>query len=323
MKKNVLIKCIIAAGVAATSLTAMADVTLYGRLTGAVICTDDIAGTADQCSLQDTWTSPRWGIKASHKLTDSLTALGHYEFRVNMVKGRLRGASTDVAQRLAYAGIKGNFGLIAIGTQWSPFYSHVTAPHDNQQLFGHHVGVQPFYMGRLPNAVAYATPLGDIGNLTAAVVMNDDANTSGEDIDAAQIAASFAFGPINFGLGFHDSPANVPTAALDTQVIGVNVGGKFGPANLQVSYYTAEIDGGVDTDGAVLSAGFGFGSGMSILVNASKLMPDSGAEPMDYGVEFSHKLSKSYRWFAGAKQTDYDDGSPDGTEVGIGMRVDF
>ncbi len=318
MNKNVLIKCVIAAGVAATSLTAMADVTLYGRLTGAVICTEDKAGTADQCSLQDTWTSPRWGIKASHKITDSLTALGHYEFRVIMTKGRLRGTASDEAQRLAYAGIKGGFGLVAIGTQWSPFYSHVNAPHDNQQLFGYHAALNPgnggYYMGRYTNAVAYATPLGDIGNLTAAVVMND--SSAAEDIEATEVGASFNFGPVNLGLGYHDVTGG-------RQVLGVNVGGKFGPANLQVSYYTEDSNGGIDKESAVLSAGFGFGSGMSILVNASKMMPDTGPEPMDYGVEFSHKLSKSYRWFAGAKQTDYDTGAPDGTEYGIGMRVDF
>ena len=75
--------------VAATTVTTIADVKVYGRVRVAAVCTDD--GTNSECALEDR--SSRFGIKASSEISDGLTAFGRYEFRVNAERASLASAA--------------------------------------------------------------------------------------------------------------------------------------------------------------------------------------------------------------------------------------
>ena len=316
MNKNLLIKSTLAVAVAATTATAIADVTLYGRYRGGLVATDNGNGV-ENTSLQNG--SSRFGIKAKAPISDSLTAFGRYEFGVNLDEGSL--SNGEDTNRLAYVGLKGGFGQIAIGSQWSPFYNVIGSPVDPFQMSGG--GTASDFVGytnkfRIGDAITYSNKFGGFG-VEVLIEADDSSEENGNDddfMDRGQIGLSGSFGPVNVGVAY-----DTVTDGDDT--IGVHLGGKFGPAKVGVSYMTTDTATGDDA-GLLAHVGFGFGSGMGIDIGIGQLMPDSGPEASSIGLEFSHKLSKSFRWFAGTQVTDHDTaGQDDSTRTAVGMRLEF
>ena len=320
---NVLIKSAIATAViAATTATAIADTTLYGRIRVAAVCNDD--GTTDDCGVENR--SSRFGIKASHEISDGLTAFGKYEFGVNADEGVLgKNASSDnKTNRLSYVGVKGGFGEVSIGARWSPMYNYVTSPVDPNNYVGatwQAVGYATDF--RKADTLNYKNKFGPAAMHVQVQMANDDAGN--DAVDEYQIGGSFKAGMVDLGLAYQD------TTDVGS-VIGVHGGAKVGPVGVGVSYYNASTDTGVaeindkaEGDYVYGNLNYGFGNGMAIDLGIGKDMPDaSNHEPMIVALEFNHKLSKEYSWGAGVSNTDFDKaGVDDLVQYAVGMRYDF
>jgi predicted porin len=321
---NVLIKSAIATAViAATTATAIADTTLYGRLRVAAVCTDD--GSTDDCGVENR--SSRFGIKASHEISDGLTAFGKYEFGVNADEGVLgnNAANDKTTNRLSYVGVKGGFGEVSIGARWSPMYNHVTSPVDPNNYVGatwQDVGFATDF--RKPDTLNYKNKFGP-----AAVhvqVQMADGDPGSDAVDEYQIGGSFDAGMANVGLAYQD------TTDVGS-VVGVHGDAKLGPVGIGVSYYNTSTDTGVSSingksegDYVYGNLNYGFGNGMAIDLGIGSDMPDASGspEPLVVALEFNHKLTKSFSWGAGVSSTDTDvAGDDDIVQYGAGMRFDF
>jgi len=320
--KNVLIKSAIATAViAATTVTTIADTKVYGRVRLAAVCADD--GTTDDCGLQNG--SSRFGIKASHEISDGLTAFGHYEFGVDADVGRI-GNADKTTNRLSYVGVKGGFGEVSLGARWSPMYNYITGPIDPNNYIGgtSNNGVGYASSFRRADTVNYKNKFGPAAMHVQLVMADGDAGN--DAVDEFQIGGSFKAGMVDLGLAYQD------TTDVGS-VIGVHGGAKVGPVGVGVSYYDVSTDTGVSTINGKHEGGtvygnlnFGFGSGMSVDLGIGTDMPDaSGApEPMVVALEFNHKLSKEYSWGAAVSNTDLDvAGADDVVQYGVGMRYDF
>jgi len=310
MNKSVLIKTAIASAVvAATTAHAVADTKLYGRFRAGVVCTDGVGDT--DCGLENR--SSRFGIKASNEITDSLTAFGRYEFGVNLDEGAL--SNSEATNRLAYVGVKGGFGEISVGSRWSPMYNYIASPVDPLQLLGgtwQDTGYSSTF--RVNDSINYKNKLGP-ANFHVQLKM-DDGDAGSDAIDEYQIGGSFKLGTANIGIAYRDITDG-------NSQIGLHGGTKLGPIGFGISYLGTDVDGGGDIDQILGMADYGLGGGKKVTLSFGNDSVDNGPEPTMIGVEYEHKLTKRFRWFAALENTDHDNNTDDTLRYGVGLRLEF
>ncbi len=209
-------KSLIALAVAATAATPMAasaamlqaanpdqsGINLYGSFRPQIV---------SQGSLSFGDGVSRWGLMGSHDLGNGLSAIYRFERKMDTTS-----ATQAEGGRLSYAGLKGGFGAVIMGQQWTPYYNTIGSPSDIFASAGISQYAGPFRTG---NALAYALPGGlPIAGAMAVVVDGEDT----DDVDAFNGGFSMAAGPVTIGLGWHDA------AAADDTLWGLSVGGNFG-----------------------------------------------------------------------------------------------
>jgi len=297
--------------VAATTVTTIADVKVYGRVRVAAVCTDD--GTNSECALEDR--SSRFGIKASSEISDGLTAFGRYEFRVNAERASLASAAGAGGQRLSYVGIKGGFGEVSLGTRWSPLYLHTASYVDPTNAFG----------GTWNSGAGYNTDFRNTHTLNyknkfgaASVgVQLQMAPGTGEEIDEATIGGSMKLGSATIGAAYQDTTNVASIAAIHAR-------SKFGAFSVGGTYSSRSEDGvGADNDAIIVAAGYGMGGGKSITLTYGQTDIDGGNTPTEIGLEYVHNMGAGFKWYAGFSSADPDTAADNTDRYGAGMRYDF
>ena len=120
-------KKLIAAAVAGALVapSVMADVSVSGSIRTGVEYTGSEWQVADNFS--------RLRFKASSDLGNGQSAYMNYEFRVNSAQGSI---VTGDTQRLSYVGIKGDWGSLSLGAQWSTAFNTVGTFIDKSNRYG-------------------------------------------------------------------------------------------------------------------------------------------------------------------------------------------
>jgi len=157
----------------------------------------------------------RLGFRGSEDLGNGLSAIYHYEFGVDSADGPTLGGAE---KRLAYAGLKGNWGTVTIGTNWIPYY---TAVGEAVDLFwgpftanGYYevAGLGNFEGDRSGNLITYQSPdLGDL-NLMGSIKTSADGGETG--VDEYQLAAVYDNGALFLGAAFRE-------LRKDSTVVGI------------------------------------------------------------------------------------------------------
>lgn len=224
-------------GALAVPMVASADdsgPTLYGRLNVALEVNDtdtssgqDIDDKIDNTELNIVDVSSRFGIKGEEDLGNGLAAIYRYEFRVNASEGTL---VTGDTQRLSYVGLKGGFGQVTMGSQWSAFYNYLGTYIDPTYTLGY-FGYSSFAGGdyRINNDIQYQ---GNFGPVSAQVdlQMSED-NAATDDIDRWQIGLAYNTGPFTVSTAY-DSNEELDDATDDTSNITTDIWGlNFNYAN--------------------------------------------------------------------------------------------
>ena len=225
-------KSLIALAVAATVATPMAASAAMLQAAG------DQSGIDLYGSIRPQWVSlgddvitdggSRFGVKGSHDLGNGLSSFYRIEQKVSTAN-----AEFPSGGRLAYAGLKGGWGAIAGGQQWTPYYSIIGSPSDifaSAGLSNYNDTGGPFRAG---NALTYALPTGMVvGGAIMAVINGDITDEVGnvaeeqEDLDATSLGLSANAGPVVIGLGVHDQSDTNRTR------VGLSVSGDLGPVFL-------------------------------------------------------------------------------------------
>ena len=185
-------KKLIAAAVAGALATpvAIADVAVSGSIRTGVEYTGSEWVVADNFS--------RLRFKASSDLGNGQSAYMGYEFRVNSAQGSIVTGNT---QRLSYVGIKGDWGSLSLGSQWSTLFNTVGTFIDKSHRYG---GLGYWGEGggqyRMKDSVALSTNIGGFSDSADAQM-----NAGGDDLDRATIGTNINVGGVAIGAAWQDN----------------------------------------------------------------------------------------------------------------------
>jgi predicted porin len=214
-------KKLLAAAIAGTLAApiAIADVAVSGSIRVG------LQGASD--GTDTTWQVRNGGsrlrFKASEDLGNGQAAYVTYEFGVDAGAGTIGGGSRN---RLTEVGVKGGWGSLSMGSQWSTQWNMVGTHIDKSQAFGGQ-GYQGQY--RMANSIRYKTSMG-------AMALGVDAQmaSGGDDIDRATVGLGGSMGSLTYGLAWQDNG--------DSDYTGIGFGAKMG--DLKVSGGWSDVDGG-------------------------------------------------------------------------------
>jgi predicted porin len=182
---------------------AIADVAVSGSIRTGVEYTGSEWRVSDNFS--------RLRFKSSSDLGNGQSAYMNYEFRVHSDTGHING--TGPTQRLSYVGIKGDWGSLSLGSQWSTLFNTVGTFIDKSHRYGGSANVCIQY--RMADSVAFTTQAGPVW-LMADAQMND----GGDDLDRATIGGTFSVGGASVGAAWQDHGASDCTGVGAAMSIG-------------------------------------------------------------------------------------------------------
>jgi predicted porin len=287
-------KSLIALAVAATVATPMVasavalqpagdqdSINLYGSFRPQYLSTNAVERIADGGS--------RWGIKGSHDLGNGLSSFYRFERTFSTAD-----ASFPVGGRLAYAGLKGGFGSLSGGQQWSPYYTAVVSANDPFAV----VGASNWYdngnaqLNRVGNNLTYQLPSGMPFGGGIAVISDGDtlAGAAGVEnsVDAIALGLTAAAGPVNLGFGY-SNVGNQAVGLDDSKRVGLTANMDVGPANLGFMWENVDVadDAGSNSPWSVQASVMGF-----LIQYAST---DEAIDDKAVAVQYTYKLSGNTR----------------------------
>ena len=216
MNKKLLVAAI--AGTLAAPI-AIADVAVSGSIRVG------LQGASD--GTDTTWQVRNGGsrlrFKASEDLGNGQAAYVTYEFGVDAGTGTIGGGSRN---RLTEVGIKGGWGKLSMGSQWSTQWNMVGTHIDKSQAFGGQ-GYQGQY--RMNNSIRYQTSMGALS-----VGIDAQLRSGGDDIDSATVGFGGSMGALKYGVAWRDNGASDYT--------GIGFGTKMGDIKLSGGW--SSVDGG-------------------------------------------------------------------------------
>lgn len=161
-------------------------------------------------SLRDAYS--RAGVTAEYPLSTNLTLTGQLEIPFDSANFRIRDpydqgdAIHPNGQRLRIAkvGLRGNFGSLAYGQQWMPYYNAIAAPVD--MFSSYYSGFATYTIFRTAETLVYSTPEFNGFSLSAAHTGSGGNERSTSRIDARrwQATATYAFGNTRLAAGVDD-----------------------------------------------------------------------------------------------------------------------
>lgn len=303
--KNTLIAAAVAAVFAAPA--AFADTTLYGQ--GHVSLDAISADGAEDTDLSLASNSSRIGVKGSHKISDSLSAVYKMEWAVNV-----DGEGSDMGQRNRYAGLKGGFGTVVFGRHDTP----MKAVANKYELswggtqLGSATGLLAAggFHARLDNVIGYINSFGPV-NVFAAYSTSVGGNETNKDDNGFSISAGIGNGkPFSVDVAYEMHNAEVYGGTEDATAARIGAAYQIGAVKL-VAQFTQETDIGAVADNDRTTGGVGAALKMGKnTLKAQYFMADpdadeTGSQLVALGID--HKLSKLATVYASYGMMSNDD----------------
>lgn len=223
----------LAALAAVSAANAQSNVTLYGRVDLGYQYTNKANAAGDGLSeLYNGGIAPSiWGLRGTEDLGSGLSAFFNLESHFNADNGT---SVNGLFRRQANVGVKGGFGSVALGRQYSPaILAHLaTDPRGFKEQFSM---LYPYAYNQniTTNPAPPATPANNAG-----------ANDLGVFLGNA-VSYSNSFGPLNVGVAYAFGEQVGSSSAGRTVVIG---GSYTGPVTVSASYQQIKANtGGGDT----------------------------------------------------------------------------
>ena len=202
----------------------------------------------------------RIGFKASHGLTEGITAFAQLELPLDVPNKAVQDPwdqGEDI--RIAKIGLKGDFGNVSIGQMWMPYYNAIAYPVD--MFSSYYSGFATYTTFRKGDTLSYYTP--SFGGLSTAFgysLDNGAADTDGDADDRLQVTVSYAFGDVTLSAGLDDLGG-----ANDLKIWGASLAWQATDAlyiGAKYEQHDSDIDNGYGADGDAamnLYAGYDIG----------------------------------------------------------------
>ncbi len=311
------------------------DVSIYGRFWPRVTYDDADGGSTD---ITDALS--RVGIKANTRISDTLTAVLHGEWDVDI---EANGDFGDARQ--AYVGLKSSdLGFVGIGKQWDPYFNVVAEVTDifyhRSSPFGYD-NEGPF---RSNNLVRYAHSVGGL-SIDAGMQVNgsapenqagegffrSNANTSTDpdDVDAASVGLSYRGGPLYVGASYLRQNNKDDDAGNDIKRDFFGIGASLNATeNLYLAvtyqYIQNDPDVGSETNPYTLDVvgALSFGGGMKALAGIFAYDDDGSTEKLGGNITLIKEVHPSTDVFVEWVIVDPEEGETENT-ISLGFRYDF
>ncbi|MEZ5739588.1 MAG: porin [Burkholderiaceae bacterium] len=312
MKKS-LIAVAVAAALPAAAF-AQSNVTLYGIGDVAITSKNSAAnaGAGSSLGLQSGIQSgSRWGVQGQEDLGGGLAATFQFESAIGVDDG----TGNDQFARQSRVGLKGGFGELRFGRQYTPiFWSSIAYDQTGFGLLNNHVGIAGSAV-RWSNSIEYRNSFGPI---RAIVGYAFDESPGGKE-DGFGVGLNYSGGAFGAGLGYHDEGNNKKV---------LHVGGEFkvGAFALGLNYGASDLGaagGAGDRTDIDLSLGLKVGaSGMIFLNVLNKEVEGNLNDVLGLGLSYTHNMSKRTNWYASLGM-DRVDNADDPRTIAIGIRHKF
>lgn len=314
-------KSAIALAVAAAlgASAAYAETTLYGSARGSLDYVDpDSTDFTDDDDDDNFWefnnVSSRLGVRGSEDLGGGLSAIYQYEFGVDLMDGSAGGVGGG---RPHVLGLRGGFGTVSIGRQWTPYYN-VMGLNDifnNGRSFANYPG--PF---RVSSTLVYSSP--DFAGLKAEAMASADGYDgppNEQDIDTHSFGVSYA------NAGFTAGGAYFKDDVDGERLFGAALGYGADVWSIGFTFNRYENNNEIfELDDYMVAGSYSFGSN---IVRASWALNDyeEGGEVNFWQLGWQYNFSPRTRLWLEYVGVDADDDVPNTEQsaVSLGMRHDF
>lgn len=337
MNKKLIATAVAGALVSPGAMAAMdgPDVNVYFRINNALDYTDVDNGdsTTDLANV-----SSRIGVKGSQDLGNGMSVFGQYEFSTfTDHEGTVgqRGGINDT--RIGIVGIKGAFGSVSAGNQWSAFYDTVGTHMEPTYSLGYYVYSSD--MGgpyRESNAVKYSNSFGPVylevdtrfSTDTQGAAGTPDVEKIGGDhgkdfLDGWGVGASFAATDNITIAGAYDSEIfdvgdNVDRAGVAGQI-------SFGSVWVKLGYMdVSQSSGGIDNQMISGFLGTSIGENSGAWVGYQHGDNNAGQNPNAILLHADHKVGGGpLKLYYEGIFYDGDGSRSDFSRHLLGMRIDF
>lgn len=270
---------------------AQSSVTMYGIADAAVAAEND--GSNKVVKLNNGGRSAsRLGFRGTEDLGGGLNALFNLESGIDLTTGQSSSTSTFFNRR-AIVGLKGGFGTVTLGREYSPIDSLVASPSDIMELSFAGGSLSAFGSARnrltrrLDNSINYKTPLfnGLVGSLAYAL----GEQATGPSKDLLGLGVNYSNGSLILGAAYQTSKR---VAAGDDKEYAVGAGYNFGAFDVKANYLVSDPDGAnIKFEQFNLGASVGLGSGR-LYANLQQNKIESGAKGKGFAVAYAYPLSK-------------------------------
>ncbi len=264
--------------------------------------------------------SSRFGFKNNRDLGDGLTGMFRLEYGLDGNFG-LANSST----RIAYVGVKGDFGDIRLGNSWGPAYNFVGGKAD---VFTNTQSLAYDYLGtyRINNAIHYSNKAGNIKYQGAAQIGQGVEKTG---VNKWIFGAGTELAP-KTNIGAYYNTADASADGADSTGYGVGI--DYSPTSdiyLAVSYSAVNSDNDADdVTGVDFAAVIGLsgvlGNGTTLRFEYGTVSPDDSVASGDItGTQIGlRRQFKSFNMFTWVYNSDSDTTSNAKTYI-AGVRYDF
>ncbi|MBB1410336.1 porin [Pseudoalteromonas sp. SG44-17] len=212
-------------------------------------------GSEDSWDVKDALS--RIGFSSQKALSNGMTAFATGEFKIAIDKNGDLGEA-----RKAFVGIKGDFGRVAIGKQWSTIYNMLGDPVDifnraSSPLAYDHIG--PY---RINNYVSYRKIIGDFSLATD--VQIDDENEASQNTDRFNTGLAYSANNLRLAVAYY-----IQKMAVDKKEIrGVSAAKSFGDLYLAATF-TDTDDQGVNKTSLDMVAAYKLSNGYKLKIGIS------------------------------------------------------
>ncbi len=322
MKKSLLALAVL--GAFAGTAAAQTNVSTYGVIDiGLTHSRSDVAATRWGIDSGN-WYGSRLGFRGTEDLGGGLSVSFMLESGFSADTGGL--LQNALFGRQSWLSVKGNFGALTFGRQWTPAYTTLFTidPFEDGLAGGSSgfVGRNVFndFGVRLSNAIDYKITAGafsaDVAYALGEVPGNSSANR--------QISAAFKYGagPLNVLVGLHNAKDAAGTGAAKFALVGGTY--DFGAAKLHLGFDNQKTDAAgvttADANNALIGVTVPVGQGR-ILASYNRYDDDTAAnaDMAKFGIAYAHDLSKRTTLYTSYARTDLNSV----TRVTAGIRHKF
>ena len=292
-------------------LSAMADVTVYGKANLSFQSTDEGGVQIEELVSN----ASRIGFKGKEELGDSgLKAIYKFEYETQIDDGDKDGQT--FSQRNIYVGLQGNFGTVIGGKFDTPFKTAQNKIDLFNDLEGDIGSIITKSDNRESNSVQYTTP-SSLGPVVAniAYIMSE-----ADNVDSG-ISSSIAYDQDGIYLALaYDMDVEAETADV------VRLVGQFSVGDAEIGVLWEDQDAGtsslLDGDGWVVSAKFKVNSEVALKAQYGESdMVKVGAKTYSLGMDY--KLSKQTKLFGFYTHEEADTMTYDNDYAGVGIELKF